>query len=281
MVETTTAQAKAAITHLSQVQSAKVVNYEERLRAYGKLLERSNRELDTITQDISLVRSFLSHISASCVPFRSDTLNEYLYSHYNTYHSRKRAGNEIVRFSIQALGMSEGQITFIKPIKPVGGDEKIVMSATDNNNMIAALQKVKKFELIDDGIDRYRAALLLVLCIGCRPNEACKARADHFSYDKAAKQFQLDLPKEITKTSEDYSWKLPVAYNNVWKAIYSSNDQLERLDYDKLRELFIKYEKELGIKTEFTMKSSRKMVATKEYAAHVRKQFIKEGGKSI
>jgi hypothetical protein len=60
-----------------------------------------------------------------------------------------------------------------------------------------------------------------------------------------------------------------------------ASDQLERLDYDHLRKMFIDYEKEHGIKTEFTLKSARKMVATKEYAAHVRKEYIKEGGKAL
>ena len=61
----------------------------------------------------------------------------------------------------------------------------------------------------------------------------------------------------------------------------NANDQLERLEYGQLRKVFIDYETDLGIKTEFTMKSSRKMVATKEYAAHLRKGYINGGGKSL
>ena len=95
---------------------------------------------------------------------------------------------------------------FLKPIKPVGGDEKIVMSIKDNELMLKALSKVKRFKLIEGHSDRLRAALLLILCTGCRPNEACKAASYHFAYDKVAKIFSLALPKKITKTSEDYKW---------------------------------------------------------------------------
>jgi hypothetical protein len=122
-----------------------------------------------------MVKNFLAYIFKHQVPFRSDSLNKYLGEHYHTYYSKKRAGNEIVRFSLQVLGMSEGQIRFLKPMKTTGGDEKIVMPIKDNERMLEALNKVKTFKLIEGHNDRLRAALLLILSIGCRPSEACKA----------------------------------------------------------------------------------------------------------
>ena len=105
--------------------------------------------------------------------------------------------------------MNEGQIRFLKPIKPIGGDEKIVMSTKDNERMLAALSKLKPFKLEEGNHDRLRAALLLILCTGCRPNEACKTASYHFTCDKPRKIFSLALPKKITKTSENYKWELP------------------------------------------------------------------------
>lgn len=101
-----------------------------------------------------MVKTFIEHISKKHLAFRTDVLNAYLYSHYKTYDSRKRAGNEIVRFAVQTMNMREGQITFIKPVKPAGGDEKIVMTAKDNEAMLAALSKEKKFTLVEGNDDR-------------------------------------------------------------------------------------------------------------------------------
>jgi hypothetical protein len=175
-----------------------------------------------------------------------------------------------VRFAIQTLSMPPGHLTFVKPIKSVGGNEKIVMGNDDCERMLVALNKTKTFKLVEGNNDRYRAALIMLLCIGCRPNEACKAASCYFAYHTAGKFFSLTLPKEITKTKEEYKWQLPVRFNNVWRSMHSMSNQLERLDYDILRKVYIEHQKELGIKTEFTLKSARKMVATKEYAAHVR-----------
>lgn len=233
-------------------------------------MEQANRSKDTTSRDTGLVKTFINYISKKHLTFRTDVLNEYLYSHYDTYHSRKRAGNEIVRFAVQTMGMREGQLTFIKPIKPAGGDEKIVMSSKDNESMLTALSKEKKFMLIEGNADRYRAALILVLSIGCRPKEACKASKGHFSFDKVTKRFSLTLPKEITKTSEEYKWELPSRFDHVWQSMCRMSDKLEHLDYYQLRREFLDYEKRLGIQTIYTMKSSRKMVATNEYVSHVR-----------
>lgn len=215
------------------------------------------------------------------VSFKTDALNRYLYDNYNEYSSRKRAGNEIVRFAIQSLGMREGQITFLKPIKPVGSDKKIVMSVEDNESLLVMLGKEKKFKLTEGSDDRYRAALLLMLCIGCRPIEARKTTEQHFSYCSTEKEFSLALPKEITKTSENYNWRLPKRFNYVWKAMKCMKAGKKWLDYDKLRSKFVAFEEGLGIGTEFTLKSIRKLVATKEYAESVRNSYLKEGGKAL
>lgn len=260
---------------VQQAESHQPVNYGERLQAYTKLLEQANRSADTTTRDTGLVKSFINHINDKHLAFRTDVLNEYLYSHYKTYHSRKRAGNEIVRFAVQTMGMAEGQISFIKPIKPAGRDEKIVMSAQDNEAMLAALSAQKKFTLVQDNYDRYRAALILLMSTGCRPVEACKAAKEHFTFSKATKLFTLELPASITKTGEEYKWTLPARYNHVWNAMRGMSAKLKSLDYDQLRAAFIECEKGLGIDTRFTMKSIRKMVATKEYASHVRQEYLK------
>lgn len=126
----------------------------------------------------------MDYITDLSLPFNTDALNQYLYSHYKTYSSRKRAGNEVLRFAKQTLGMSDMCITFVRPIKPVGGEKKVVMSAEDNEKMLQIVSKEVNFRLVDDNNDRYRAALLIILCNGCRPIEACKAKGSHFSYDK-------------------------------------------------------------------------------------------------
>ena len=229
------AKVKAVQLLLSGYDQEKPVDYQEQLRAYTKALQDVGRDTATIARDAGLVKNFLTYIFEHQLPFRSDSLNKYLGVHYQTYYSKKRAGNEIVRFSLQVLGMSEGQIRFLKPIKPIGGDEKIVMSTNDNECMLTALGKVKSFKLVEGHNDRYRAALLLILCTGCRPNEACKTASHHFSYDKVGKIFSLALPKKITKTSEDYKWQLPMRFNHVWRAMQLMSDKLERLDYYQLR----------------------------------------------
>lgn len=123
--------------------------------------------------------------------------------------------------------------------------------------------------------------MILILSTGCRPVEARKTLKSHFSYNKAAKQYSLSLPKEITKTTEDYNWKLPQRFNHVWSAMSHTSEELKRLTYDQVRDTYIEYQERLGISTKFTMKSSRKMIATNEYASHMRQGYLKEGGKAL
>ena len=175
----------------------------------------------------------------------------------------------------------KGHIGFMKDIKPIDNKEKIVMSIDDNESMLRSLSKVKEFNLSEGHSDRYRAALILLLSTGCRPIEACKTNSSHLGYDKQLKRFSLSLPKEITKTGEDYYWHLPKRFNSVWLALMESASKLKKLSYDKLRKLFIERETELGISTEYTPKSVRKLVATKEFAKKLREAYLKEGGKVL
>jgi len=62
-----------------------------------------------VKHDVSLVQSFLNYITEKRCFITSDVLNEYLLEKYkDKTSSRKRVGNEIVRFSVQALGMKQG-----------------------------------------------------------------------------------------------------------------------------------------------------------------------------
>ena len=86
----------------------KTVDYEEQVREYTQALKQAGRDDATIARAIGMVKNFLAFLFTKQLPFRSDSLNKYISEHYHTYYSKKRAGNEIVRFSLQALGMNEG-----------------------------------------------------------------------------------------------------------------------------------------------------------------------------
>lgn len=63
-----------------------------------------------------MVKLFLDFVTTNHAAISSDVLNDYLMKHYTSNGARKRAGNEIVRFSVQALGMKQGDLTFVRPI---------------------------------------------------------------------------------------------------------------------------------------------------------------------
>lgn len=78
----------------------KAVDYEEQVREYTKALKEAGRDESTIARATGMVKNFLAYVFEKQLPFRSDSLNKYLGEHYHTYYSKKRVGNEIVRFSL-------------------------------------------------------------------------------------------------------------------------------------------------------------------------------------
>jgi hypothetical protein len=76
------------------------VSFKERLEFYETILVSANRRSNTVSRDVSLVKSFLDHVTSNHLAITSDVLNEYLMKHYQSNSTRKRAGNEIVRFAI-------------------------------------------------------------------------------------------------------------------------------------------------------------------------------------